>query len=91
MIHEQTQAIFNQLIGVIFEINVGDDYSSISLYVGHSNKRTANLCTKSIYFDDMIKTLKIGDKVKVRYYIVSHKKHDRWYTTANILSIDKDN
>jgi len=33
--------------------------------------------------------MNVGDKVMIRFYISSRKKHDRWYTTASILDIQK--
>ena len=90
MISNQKQVIFNQLRGVISEINVEPDYCSITLEVGHSNKRNVNLCAKAIYFEQMIQNFVIGDKVNVQFYISSNKKHNRWYTTANLLSLEKD-
>lgn len=90
MISNQKQIVFNQVRGVISEINLEPDYCSITLEVGHANMRNVNLCAKTIYFEQMIKGYKLGDKVNAQFYIASNKKHNRWYTTANILSLDKD-
>lgn len=91
MISNQKQIVFNQLRGVISEINREPDYCSITLEVGHSNLRNVNLCAKTIYFEQMIQSYKVGDKVNVQFYVSSNKKHNRWYTTANLLSVDRDN
>jgi hypothetical protein len=32
----------------------------------------------------------VGDKVAIKFYLTSRKKHDRWYTTASILEMQKD-
>jgi hypothetical protein len=91
MISNQKQVVFNQIRGVISEINLEPDYCSITLEVGHTNKRNINLCAKAIYFEPMIQSFELGDKVNAQFYIASNKKHNRWYTTANLLSLDKDN
>jgi len=91
MITNQKQVVFNQVRGILSEINVADDFCSITLEVGHSNTRNVNLCTKSVYFEAIIKNFKIGDKVNAQFYLASNKKHERWYTTANLLALDRDN
>lgn len=83
------QVVFNKVIGVIHEIELGDRFSNLTLIVGHENLRHVNLCMKSELFSIAIKEYKIGDKVIVTYYISSIKKHSRWYTTATLLTIDK--
>ena len=91
MISNQKQIVYNQVRGVISEINFDPDYCSITLEVGHSNKRNINLCSKAIYFEPMIQSFLVGDKVNALFYIASNKKHSRWYTTANLLGLEKDN
>jgi len=91
MISNQKQIVFNQVRGVISEINIDADYCSITLAVGHANIRNVNLCAKSIYFTTMIESFRLGDKVNAQFYLASNKKHNRWYTTANLLALEKDN
>jgi hypothetical protein len=90
MINNQKQIKFNELKGIISEINVAEDYCSITLEVGHSNIRSVNLCSKAIYFDRLIQNFKIGDKVNAHFYLASNKKNGRWYTTANLLNVFKE-
>jgi hypothetical protein len=91
MILNDKQQIFNQVKGEIIEINIGEDFSSLTLQVGHSNFRNVNLSCKTHNFNELIQSKSIGDKVLVQFYISSNKKNDRWYTTANLLSITRDN
>jgi hypothetical protein len=84
------QIHFNQVKGVIFEINNDTEFCSLTLELGHENTRYANLVCKKGQFNPMMEGFKIGDKVSVRYYITSRKKLDRWYTAANMLSVHKD-
>jgi hypothetical protein len=90
MINNQKQIKFNEIKGIISEINIAEDYCSITLEVGHSNKRNVNLCCKAVYFENLIQNFKTGDKVNVHFYLASNKKNNRWYTTANLLNIFKE-
>jgi hypothetical protein len=85
----ELQINFNQLKGVLVEINNGSDFSNITIEVGHNNKRKVNLVAKNSYFEEFIKDKIIGDKVVVKYYLTSNLKHDRYYTTATILELSK--
>lgn len=80
---------FNQIKGIICEINEGEKFCNITLDVGHENVRKVNLVTKKSQFTTVLNGNKIGDKVSARFYITSRKKDDRWYTTANVLVFDK--
>ena len=44
---------------------------------------------KKFQFDKIEKDLDLGEKIVARFYIVSRKKNDRWYTSANLLDIQK--
>lgn len=90
-IKNDKQLFFNQIRGIIEEINDGEEYCSITLRVGHDNSRNVNLTMKKNFFDKVISDFKIEDKVSVRFYVSSRKKHERWYTTVNVLDIHKDN
>lgn len=91
MIINDKQQVFNQVKGEIIEINNGEEFSSVTLKVGHANFRNVNLSCKTIHFNELIQSKKIGDKVLCQFYISSNNKNDRWYTTANLLSISKEN
>ena len=38
----------------------------------------------------MIKDFKIGDNIQAMFYVASTKKYNRWYTTAFLLSLNKN-
>ena len=90
MISNDKQIHFNQVKGEIIEINRGEEFSNLTLTLGHSNPRNINLSTKTYHFEEMIKRYTIGDKVVAQFYVSSNFKNDRWYTTANILSLALD-
>jgi hypothetical protein len=91
IIKNNNQLFFNQVKGKIVEINKDENFSNIVLEVGHENCRNVCFISKTHLFENLIKDIEINDKVSVRYYLSSRKKHDRWYTTATILQIFKDN
>jgi hypothetical protein len=89
VIKNEKQVFFNQIRGEIFEINVEDKFSNVVLSLGHENVRHAAFVIKTGLFDSYKQSINIGDKVMIRFYLSSRKKHDRWYTTATILDINK--
>jgi hypothetical protein len=89
VIKNEKQVFFNQIRGEIFEINEEDKFSNVVLSLGHENLRHASFVTKTELFETYKDNINIGDKVMIRFYISSRKKHDRWYTTATILDIQK--
>jgi hypothetical protein len=91
LIRSDKQMVFNQVRGLIEEINEGDEFCSLTLKVGHENPRMVNLTMKRHQFDDLCRQHKLGEKITARFYISSRKKHDRWYTTASVLDIRKEN
>jgi len=86
---EKKQQVFREIRGIVTELNDAEMYCSITIEVGHHNKRSVNLVCKKQLFDSVISDKKIGDKVTVRYFISSRYKHGRWYTMANILAVHK--
>ena len=84
----EKQLYFNHLKGCITDIEYGEEFSSVTLSIGHENTRNANFCMKSHLFKDAINGYSVGDKVSVKYYINSNKKNGRWYTNATLLSIE---
>jgi hypothetical protein len=85
------QTVFNEVRGTVVEINSSEDWSSIVLSVGIENKRLVNLVCKTKTFDEMINSANVNTDhyVSCRFYIVSRKTNDRYYTNANLLSIQK--
>lgn len=90
VIKNDKQLFFNQVKGIIHEMNDSEDFCNIVLQVGHENTRNISFVTKKQRFDEVSSDLRLNDKVIVKYYLSSRKKHDRWYTTATILDIQKD-
>jgi hypothetical protein len=87
-IKNDKQLFFNQVKGVISEIEIGEFFSSCTLDVGHENIRKVNLVGKQVDFEKMLNNRSLGDKVCAKFYVVSRKKAGRWYTSANLLSIE---
>ncbi len=86
----ERQSHFNQIKGVIFELNDGERFCSITLSIGHENKRYVNLIVKKPDFDKIVQQHKIGDKIGCKFYLTSRNKSGRWYTMANALSVEKE-
>jgi hypothetical protein len=91
LIRSDKQVFFNQIRGSIDEINEGSDFCDITIKVGHENKRLVNFTMKRPQFEEIAKNHSIGEKVTIRFYISSRKKHGRWYTTASVLDISNEN
>ena len=87
-IKNERQIYYNQVKGVVTEINEEELYCSITLDVGHENVRSVNLSMKRVQFDSLCKNLFLGQKVLAKFYVVSRKKTGRWYTSANILDLE---
>lgn len=87
-IRNDRQIYYNQVKGVITEINDGQQFCSITLDVGHENVRKVNLSMKKTQFESLCRDLVLGDKILAKFYVVSRKAHERWYTSANILDIE---
>jgi hypothetical protein len=87
-IKNEKQIYYNQVKGVVTEINEEEEYCSITLDVGHENIRKLNLSMKRVQFDTLCKGLFLGQKILAKFYVVSRKKTGRWYTSANILDIE---
>ena len=89
MTHEkQKQTKFNQISGCIAELNDSDKYCNITILVGHQTVRSVNLSIKKTLFDEVAKKHSIGDIVTLRFFLSSNKKGEKWFTNANILSIE---
>lgn len=83
----QLQLYFNQVKGEIIEINIDDLYSNVTLRVGHHNSRLVNIVAKTPFFENLMKSFKLGDRVTIKYYLSSNKKNERYYTTATMLDV----
>jgi hypothetical protein len=88
-IKNDKQVFFNQIKGIIHEIIEEEKFSTIALSLGHENLRFAAFVHKTSLFQKYKEDLNLGDKVCVKFYISSRKKHDRWYTTSTVLEIQK--
>ena len=89
VIKNDKQIYFNQIKGIITELNNQEEYCSITVSVGHENSRHVNLSLKKSPYDSIANNLVIGDKIVAKFYIVSRKKNERWYTSANLLEVEK--
>jgi hypothetical protein len=87
MIKTDKQVYFNQVKGVIDELNDSDTFCNITLSVGHNITRQVNLVAKKELFQDICAKYKIGEWVGFKFFISSRFKHGRWYTMANILEV----
>lgn len=85
----EKQLNFNQIKGIVTEINAGDIFSSLTLSVGHETKRYINVVFKSILLESITEKIKIEDKVIVKFYLASYNKFEKWKTLAHLLFIDK--
>ncbi len=82
------QINFNNIKGIIIELNDGEKFCSLTIDVGHENPRQVNLVMKKTQFDEVKSKFKISDKVFAKYYLTSHFKNGRWYTMAKLLSVE---
>lgn len=87
---------FNRIKGEVCEINTPnentteDTWCSVTLQVGHESQRQVNFSLKKPQLEELISDgFKIGVKVSILFYLTSRFKNGRWYTTANVLQVDK--
>lgn len=83
------QNVFNETKGVVVELNKGEEFCSVTLEVGHSNKRNVNFNCKRKTFDAICNNIKVGDNTNVRFFPTSNFKYNRWYSSNNILEVIK--
>jgi hypothetical protein len=84
------QHYFNQVRGVIQELNMGEKFCNITLQVGKDSQRNVNLVMKKPLFEELIGKFQIGDRVCSKFYLTSRFKNGRWYTMANLLDCELD-
>lgn len=89
MEQQQSQTTFNQIKGIINQLNDGDQFCSTTLTVGHEKPRDVNFIFKKAEYDKFIQSNKLGDKVTINFYVNSKFKNGRWYTGANVVSWTK--
>ena len=85
----EKQVYFNQVKGVVTEINEGEVFCSLTLNVGHEKKRYVNFVFKRDMLDSIKENIQIEDKVCVKYYLASYNKYEKWKTLAHLLFCDK--
>jgi hypothetical protein len=85
----EKQFNFNQIKGIVTEINAGEIFSSITLTVGHETKRYINVVFKTTILESIKEKIQIEDKVAVKYYLASYNNFSKWKTLAHLLFIDK--
>ena len=88
LIKNTKQIQYNQVKGIVEELNEGDIFCNLTIKVGHDNSRMVNLVCKQENFDNIKNKVKVGDKVAAKFFISSKFKFERWYTTASILEIN---
>ncbi len=81
------QLYFNQIRGIITEINIGEIWCSYTLNVGHENPRLVNVCLKRFQYETYKDKFAVGEKVMIRFFLTSRYKHGRWHTNANVLEV----
>ena len=85
--HETKQVYFNQVKGVIIEVNNTTKFPSVVITAGHENKRAINISFKPELIQQVLQNYKLGDFIAVKFFISSRFKHDRWYTMVNALEV----
>jgi hypothetical protein len=83
------QVYFNQVKGVVCEIDVQERFSNLTLNVGQEVMRKVNFVAKTPYFQEQTAHIKVGDTVCVKFYLTSNSKNNIWYTTATLLTVEK--
>jgi hypothetical protein len=88
LIKNTKQLQYNQVKGIIEELNESDIFCNLTVKVGHDNTRLVNLVCKKENFSAIKSKIKVGDKVVAKFFISSKFKFERWYTTASLLEIN---
>tara|TARA_R110001599_G_scaffold221468_4_gene420135 strand:- start:1313 stop:1582 length:270 start_codon:yes stop_codon:yes gene_type:complete len=88
MLHETKQVYYNRIKGFLSEINDADNFSSVTLNVGHETTRTVNVLCRKDKIEIIKNDFKIGDEICISFFVSSRFKHDRWYTNINCLKIE---
>ena len=85
----EKQLYFNQIKGIVSEINEGEIFCSITLTVGHETSRFVNIVFKTSVLEEIKSKIVIGNKVCVKFYPSSYHKFEKWKTLNHLLSVEK--
>jgi hypothetical protein len=89
-IKNPNQKNYNSVQGKINQIIKNtDSFYSIVLLVGHENPRFVCIRATSSQYERIENNFKVDDFVKCLFYINSKYKNGVWYTTANLIKIEK--
>jgi len=83
----EKQQRFNNIRGVLINVNIGDKFSNFTLLVGHEKTRKVNLVIKTDLLDKYKDLVVVNNKLNVNYYLTSKQDNDNWLTYANVLGI----
>lgn len=84
------QIKFNEIKGTISILQDEGFFCLLVLKVGQENSRNVALVVKKDIFNTIVDNYSINDKVCVKYFITSKCKNGNWYTSANLLDIQKE-
>lgn len=86
------QSTFNLIRGILVEKNNNPEslFAYFVLSVGYDKPRLVHLTCKKEFYEKYGEQLNVGEKIVAQFYITSKKKGDKWYTFANLLSIEKN-
>ena len=88
------QKNYNNVRGDIIEINNNpqNPYWSVTLSLGHNKMRKLNLSNKAEIVKQILDSTqtKIGDRVTALFFVSSSFKNEKYYTSANLLGLQKD-
>lgn len=84
----EKQLNFNTVKGTVYEIKKEKVYSSIAIEAGHERKRYICFSLSTEKLCEVEKNISLGMKVSVRFYVASKRKDSKWFTNANIITIE---
>lgn len=94
IIAHDKQKNYNNVKGEIIEINNNpqNPYWSVTLSLGHDKVRKLNMSNKAERVQQILNSInaKVGDRVTAVFFVSSLFKNDKYYTTANLLGLEKE-
>jgi len=84
----EKQLNFNTVKGTVYEIKKEEVYSSVIIEAGHERKRYVCFSLSTDRLCEVEKNISVGMKVSVRFYVASKRKENKWFTNANIITIE---
>lgn len=90
----EKQHKFNEIIGLIHELNDGEEFCSITINTGKERPREVNFAIKKPDFDIINDKCNIGDKVKIFFFPTSKRDKNnaqRFYNNNNIIGLERIN